>query len=236
MCPKWLCVSATVVGGALAISSSLQAAPRELVGINGSGQTVSSGWTWDVSAVDEPNVNLVFISLQGNNFFFEKDAKILKNEEPLVIRFNKISPTASNLVINDETVTNRTGTDWGSFRMELSSGSVGGVPNFVFTTSDGASGIGDFSIDPFKTFQFYNNNSGILVSGGVVKNGATWFPGSQSNTGLALSANNQVGDSFTLKEIAIPIPLPAAAWTGLTTLIGICAVNGIRRVRRSMTA
>jgi len=219
----------------LAISSSLSAAPRELVGINGSGQTVSSGWTWDVSTADEPNVNLVFITLQGNNFFFEKDAKILKNEEPLVIRFNKISANAANLVINDETVTNRTGSDWGGFRMELSSGSVGGVPNFVFTTSDGAAGIGDFSIDPFKTFQFYNNNSGILVSNGVVANGATWFPGSQSKTGLALSAaNNQVGDSFTLKEISIPIPLPAAAWTGATTLIGICAVNGIRRARRSM--
>jgi hypothetical protein len=230
MIGKWIKASAAAVA-AFAFAGMAHATPQELVGPDGNGGTISSGWTWDVSAADAPMVNLVFISASNGNFYFEKDAELTHINEPLVITFNKISDNASNLVINDESVVNHTGTDWSAFRMELSSGSNGGVPNFVFTTSDGAPGIGDFSIDPFTSFQFYNQNSGLLVNGGVVHNGETWFPGSESNTGLAIMNTGSVRQSFVLKEIPVAIPLPAAAWTGLSTLVGLGLVGARKRVR-----
>jgi len=237
MLSKWFSASA-VIAGAIGIGSvNVQATPRELVGKDASGNVVSSGWTWDVSAADEPLVNLVWIRTEGSNFFFEKDAHLTSASDPLVIRFNRINPSAKTLVINDEYVTNNTGADWTGFRMELSSGSVGGTPNFVFMAHDGAPGIGDFSIDPFTQFTFYNNNSGVLFNGGSpVKSGSTWFPGSQSDTGLALVANFTTADSFSLKEIpvtGIVIPIPASAWSGLSMLVGLGLIQGWRKLRTS---
>ena len=48
-------------------------------------------------------------------------------------------------------------------------------------------------------------------------------------SGLSLIANNSSSDHFTLKEMPIsgspggpnPIPLPSAAWAGLTTMLGL---------------
>jgi len=232
MVPKWILATVAIAG--FGITTGASAAPRDLVGIDGSGNKVSSGWTWDISAAQESLANLVFIRLEGNNFFFEKDAHLTSAGDPLVITFNKVDPNAKNLVINDENITNLTGQDWTSFRFDLSSGSSGGTPSFAFATSNGASGIGDFNIDPFTTFQFQNSNSSIQFGGGTVKNGATWFPGSQSTTGLMIVANGQTASSFSLKELpnGTPIPLPAAAWSGLTVLAGLVAVNGVKRLRQ----
>ena len=227
---KWLRASAVLLG-AFGLAAVAQAAPVELVGTDSSGKTVDSGWSWTTS--DPSIVNLVFIKVSGNQFFFEKDAEMKLANTPLIITFSKTSATPDTLVINDEAVTNHTGTDWNAFRMELSSGSSGAAPNFAFTTSNGSSGIGDFKIDPFTAFTFYNNNAGLLLNGGVVKNNTTWFPGSQSNTGLALMANAQTADTFSLKEIAVPtaIPLPAAAWSGLSMLLGLGALGTLKKIK-----
>jgi len=236
MFAKWVTVSAAAVLGTVGLCNFAGAAPKALNGIDANGNTVSSGWTWDVSSALAPLVNLVFIRTEGNNFFFEKDAEIQRISDPIVITFNRVSNNASTLVINDEAVVNNTGQDWNSFRMELSSGSTpGGQPNFAFMTSDGAPGIGDFRIDPFNTFSFSNGNSTLELTGGTVKAGATWFPGAQSNTGLAIVANANDA-TFTLKEIpgggGVVIPLPAAAWTGLSGLLGLGVLAAAKRVRR----
>lgn len=237
MIAKW--VTASAAAAVLGFTSFANATPRELTGVDASGNTVSSGWTWDVSAALEPLVNLVFIRTEGNNFFFEKDAEIQRISDPIVITFNKVGTSASTLVINDEAVVNHTGQDWTGFRMELSSGSVGGTPNFAFMTSDNAAGIGDFKIDPFKTFTFADQNSTLILGGGTVANNTTWFPGAQSNTGLALVASG-AGATFTLKEIPITggsvvIPLPAAAWSGMSGLLGLGAIGGFKRLRRKLS-
>jgi len=230
---KWVTLSAAAVLGFAGIAS---ATPKELTDNNGN----SSGWTWDVSAATEPFVNLVFIRTEGNNFFFEKDAEFKNVTDPIVITFNKIGgASAKTLVINDEAVQNNTGVDWTSFRLDLSSGSNGGTPNFAFVTSDSSPGIGDFKIDPFTQFQFSNANSTLLLNGGTVKAGSTWFPGAQSNTGLSIVATG-TDTTFTLKELAnagagpgpTPIPLPAAAWTGLSGLIGLAVVSAARKARQ----
>jgi hypothetical protein len=231
---KWLSASAVAAIGIIGLGeTNLQAVPRELTGSIG-GSTVSSGWTWDTP--DFSNVELKWVRTEGNNFFFEKEATFTRASDPIVITFNRIDPNAKTLVINDESVTNNTGVDWTAFRMELSSGSSGGTPNFTFVTSDGAPGIGDFAIDPYQTFTFYNNNSGILFGGGSpVKNGHTWFPGSMSDTGLALVASSSSVGTFTLKELPVTgstvIPIPAAAWSGLSMLVGLGLIQGWRKLR-----
>jgi len=233
MLAKWVTLSAAALLGFAGLS---QAAPKPLTDNTG----VSSGWTWDVSSASEPFVNLVFIRSSGNQFFFEKDAEFRTNDV-LTITFNKVDPNAKTLVINDETVVNNTGTDWNGFKLELSSGSVAGTPNFAFATSDSAPGIGDFRIDPFAAFQFYNANggaanTGLLLNGGQpLKSGATWFPGAQSNTGLAIVATG-TDTTFTLKEIpqtgTTVIPLPAAAWSGLSGLAGLAIIGLVKKTRR----
>jgi len=237
MYAKWVTASAAAaLLASVGFVNSATAAPRPLTGIDGNGNTVDSGWTWDTSAALAPLVNLVFIRTEGNNFFFEKDAEIQRISDPIVITFNRVGANASTLVINDEAVVNNTGQDWTNFRMELSSGSsAGGTPNFAFMTSDGTPGIGDFRIDPFTSFTFSNSNSALQLSGGTVKAGSTWFPGAQSNTGLAIVANAN-DNTFTLKEIpgggGVVIPLPAAAWTGLSGLLGLGLLGAAKRVRR----
>jgi len=230
---KWFTRSiAAFVVGALGFASAASASPKELVGIVDGG-TVDSGWAWEVSSAVQPLINLVFIRTAGNQFFFQKDVEILRADDPIVITFTRTSANAKTLVINDEAVTNHSGADWQGFRMELSSGSVGNTPNFAFTTSDGAPGIGDFKIDPFTAFTFYNNNSGLLLNGGTVKSNATWFPGSQSNTGLAIIANLATSQTFSLKEIPLAvaaIPLPAAVWSGSSMLLGLGLVASRKRL------
>ena len=226
-------------GGALTLATAFSSAtPQPLNGVDANGNTISSGWTWDTATPEL--VNLVFIRAEGSNFFFEKDATITRVSDPIVITFNRVSTTASTLVINDETIQNNTGVDWEAFRMELSSGSTGGgTPNFAFMSHDGSPGIGDFNIDPFAQFTFYSNNSGLLLNGGsAVKAGSTWYPGANSDTGLAIVANTSTVSTFTLKEFAVPatiIPLPAAAWTGMSTLLGLGFLGAAKKFRSYLT-
>ena len=233
MISKWFTRSiAAFVVGALGCASYTSASPKELIGVIDGG-TVDSGWAWDVSSAVQPLVNLVFIRNEGNQFFFQKDVEFLRASDPIVITFTRTSADAKTLVINDEAVTNHTGVDWQGFRMELSSGSVGNTPNFAFTTSDGAAGIGDFKIDPFTQFTFYNSNAGLLLHGGTVANNSTWMPGSQSNTGLAIVANLLTSQTFSLKEIPIAaavIPLPTAAWSGMSMLLALGVIRSRKRV------
>src|SRR5262249_34235531 len=135
---KWIRALAVLVSVA-GLATLARAAPKELTGVDSQGHSVDSGWSWDTP--DFSLVNLVFVKTANSQFFFQKDADIKLANTPLVITFQRTSSNASTLVINDERVTNDTGSDWNAFRMELSSGSVGSSPNFAFTTSNGSSGI-----------------------------------------------------------------------------------------------
>jgi len=231
--------SVAVSGAAMLIlnPSSAQAANIPLVDNNG----VSAGWTVSVPDVDAGNVNLRFSSESGNRFFFIKDATFNNNTDPLVLTFDKTDPNAKDLVIQNENLTNHSGADWTGFRTILSSGSVSGTPNFSFVTSDNQPGLGDFSIDPFTSFQFLSSNTELFVNGGTVAANGVWHPGSQSGTGLAIVTSASTNTHFSLKEIPIGgtgggggtvVPLPAAAWTGLSTLLGLGLLSGTRKLYR----
>jgi hypothetical protein len=233
---KWVTFSAAILSGTL-LASQAGAVTKDLVGINPDGTTFSSGWQYSVADNLAPDLNLVFIRKEGNDFFLEKDVTIRHPSDAVVITFTKTSATANNLVINDEAVNNQSGLDWIGFRFTLSSGTTapGTTPFYSWAFRDAGGGLsqnrGDFRIDPFTAFHFENDAQDLIVDGGTVANGSTWFPGAQSDTSLAIVASANASNTFTLKEIPIPIPLPAAAWTGLTGLVGLALARATKRAR-----
>lgn len=205
--------------------------------LDANGQTI--GWTVTVPDSSAGDVTLRFSSASGNRFFFVKDATIRSTTDPLILTFTRTSTSAPELVIQNEILLNSSGSDWSGFRTFLSSGSTGGTPQFSFVTSDNAPGLGDFNIDPFTSFSFLSQNTELFVNGGTVAKGDTWRPGSASGTGLAIVTSNSSATTFQLKELPQtagggtpnnPIPVPAAAWMGLSTLIGLGLLANARKL------
>lgn len=235
MLRRWVIISAAAVFGVAGAVNPAGAAPKVLTGIDSSGNTFSSGWTWDVPDAVVGQVNLVFIRSSNGAFFFEKDAVISDNKVPLVISFAPIDgETQHQLVISDEAVRNNSGEDWTGFTMSLSASSG----SFGFGTSDGSSGIGNFNIDPFTTASFSNGTADLTVGGGTVASGTTWFPGAGSTTGLTMNVTGN--QAFTLTEAPVTsgpgpvIPLPASLWTGLSGLAGLAAIGAAKNARKRL--
>jgi hypothetical protein len=232
MVPTWITKSALLALGcaALLAGQTARAVSIDLVDNTGA----PAGWRVTIPDDIAADVNLTFQRSSGNQFFFTKTATIRNNSDPIIMTFDRTSATAKDLVIANESITNASGADWTGFRTFLSSGSVSGTPNFALTTSDGSAGIGNFAIDPFTTFQFVSNNTELFLSGGTVVNGSVWNPGSTSSTGLAIVTNNATSTHFALKEMPISgpgviIPVPTAAWAGLSTMLGLCLVSAGRK-------
>jgi hypothetical protein len=229
---KWFKRSALLaIGGALLLSSKMvSAAPVDLLDSAGA----STGWSLDMPAGQ--NASLTPLRVAGNQAFFTKTATFTNATDPIILSFSRTSDTAKQLVIGDEAITNSTGQAWTGYRMIISAGSVGGTPNFAFVSSTEL-GAGDFNLDPFTAFKLVNNNSELQLSGGTVDIGGVWKPGSATSTGLAVVTNNSASDHFTLKEIPIvgtvpppvAIPLPTAAWAGLSTMLGLSFIGAGKR-------
>ena len=238
---KWVVVSAAAIAGLIGSANFTQAAPKALTGVDASGNTFSSGWTWEVADASAGQVNLVYIRTDASGaFFFEKDAVISNNNSPLVIRFAPVAgETQAPLVIADEAVANNSGADWSGFRMVLSATSG----SFGFGTTDGSQpgAAGGFRIDPFTTATFASGTSDLTLGGGTVASGSTWFPGAQSSVGLSLVVSGN--QAFELKEIALTggntgpgpaIPLPAGVWTGLSGLAGLALLGAAKHAKRHL--
>jgi len=240
MFAKWVTVSAAaILGCSLAFSPSAFGLSKELTGIDGNGNTIDSGWSWTVSDTLAPLVNLVFIKTSGSQFFFEKDATFQNTTTPVTITFAKTNSNAKSLVISDEVLVNKSGSSWNQFSMSLNSTSSGNTHGFAFATSDNSSGLGDFKISPFTSFAFTQNNSVLTLSGGTVADNTTFFPGSGSTTGLAIVANGSSSNFDLVEQPNIGggtpppvVPLPAAAWTGLSGLIGLGLLKSFKNIGR----
>jgi hypothetical protein len=211
---------------------SASAYTEELVSPTG----VDSGWAANYNDSLTPQLNLVYKGMVGNDFFIEKDATFNANDMGgLEITFTKTNSNADTLVINDESIINNSGVSWSGFNFELGTGSTGGTPGFAFANTSGSSigtGANDFDISPFTSFAFSSNNTILSMTGGTIANGAVWMPGATSQSGLAIVASGDGESSFVLKEIPNAIPLPAAAWTGLSTLIGLGLVGVAKNARK----
>lgn len=222
-------VKSLSVAGAVGLmaAGSVQARTVDLVDDSG----VSSGWQATIpDAGDGNSVQLSFVRSANGVFFFDKTATLTTNDAALVIEFTRVSDNASTLAIGTESLTNATGEDWIGFRTFLSTATAAGGTGVGFQLSLEPDG---FDIDPFTVMNFTNNNTEMDVSGGTVAAGAAWTPGSATAGGVAIISGNAADDRFLLKEIAIPIPLPAAAWTGLSMMAGLGLLGAAKRVRRA---
>jgi hypothetical protein len=226
---KWIKLSVAALA-ATVFSLSAHAVTVPLTGTDANGNTVNSGWVAvysDAYAAAGWNVNLTFtgLSADGSQFDFEKSATFKSPAgdgiDGLEISFQKVDPNAKELVISDEVLQNQTGTDWSAFQWKLASG---GTAAFTFAATGPAS---SFAISPYTNMSFADSNSTINFNGGSVAQGATWSPGANSSTGIAIVSGSE--DSFVLKEIPVAIPLPAAAWTGLSSLLGLALLSTAKK-------
>jgi hypothetical protein len=98
------------------------------------------------------------------------------------------------------------------------------------TYADSSSG---FNGDVFNTTALSQDKKVVTLSDGTLANGASFFPGFGKNGGdLTINASG----SFSLNEGAgtppIVIPLPAAAWMGISGLLGLGAVQSLKKWRK----
>lgn len=164
------------------------------------------------------------------------------------ITFEQIDVSAVPLIIiNDETVVNKTGQAWGGFRFILESGAdgTGTFTHWDPTNTFNPPDPGGFSIDPFTTATFGANTAGqantvLTFGGGIVPSDTpgddVWSPGGISGELRLLAEPVGAGfalRSFVLKEQPIAlIPLPAAAWTGLSGLAGLGLLGSLKKMRK----
>lgn len=208
-------LSVAVVACAAAMSVS-EFASAGLVTV----QLGNSGWQAEWDNALNPLVDINFVDQVGDAVFIQKSIEFTSfTAVPIV--FRQISQNAvSNIVIDDEILTNSTGLPWTDFHMSLSS-------NLNNTAFDPANSAG-FSVAPFTNSVFSAGNTQLdIFGGGSVPDGGIWFPGLTSgqlwiHVDLAPTAPTV----FTLTEVPTPAP-------GVLGLLATSLVVGTGRRRRS---
>lgn len=174
---------------------------------------------------------------------------------PIDVAFTQTSADAKQLtVINSEFITNHTGKAWTSFTMSLidATNGVNGSAVFDPAATGTFNSSGGFNIRPFQNGAFSAlsvNNQVLTLTGGTVPTGPSpsndnsnvFTPGGGGTLGQLVINANPIRSggfkTFVLREqpnvgpTPPPIPLPAAAWTGLSGLIGLGLVSGLRKLR-----
>lgn len=212
-----------------------------------------SGWTasWDASLDPVLSIGVDLSSSDADSVVIEKSITFNSSfvtdgqVDPATIVFQQTTADAKRLVmVADETVVNDTGLAWNGFRMTILDGTTGTDVDSRFDPA--ATGIGTpggFDVSPFTTASFSQNDQILDLGGGTLADGQTWTPGQGPDNGelviIGLPASGGDGlRSFALKEEPLAgggpppvIPIPAAAWTGLSGLIGLGAYGSVRKVR-----
>ena len=123
-------------------------------------------------------------------------------------------------------------------------------PSCTVTKMDGSTGTdsdsqfdpnqSNFNTSPFTHQVFSDNNQVLTVDGGTIPSGGfpanLWLPGATVAGGQLVihAAPTACGTFkvFSLKEQPlIAIPVPAAAWTGLSGLIGLSLLGAAKKAR-----
>lgn len=183
----------------------------------------AAGWraTWDNSLDGLVQIIASDCSqLANGRVFIEKSAQFTQGPSPsgvfptISITFNQTAVTnVTRIIIEDEIITNSTGSDWTDFHMDLiDSGDA--VFDVAATAGSGGPPPIGFSIAPFTIAGFSNGNTRLDILGGVVPNGSQWFPGSGALDGeLHIAVNPHAQAPFTvfsLKETPTPEPTSLA--------------------------
>ncbi|MHC4236048.1 MAG: hypothetical protein ACYSUQ_13105 [Planctomycetota bacterium] len=174
---------------------------------------LGGGWQaeWDASL--DPFVSISSAGVVGDAVFIQKSAEFTQGPEggqfpSIPIVFRQIAYHAvSNIVIDDEIITNSTGVDWTDFHMQLLDGPDAMFDPALTAASGGPPPIG-FSIAPFSEAEFSVDNTSLDIWGGVVPDGNIWFPGNGAEDGqlwINVEAHEQEPFTvFTFKETPTP--------------------------------
>jgi hypothetical protein len=157
--------------------------------------------------------------------------------DPLELSFIQNNALATpQIVIDREVVYNDTGLDWTSFRMIIEDPMKNIAGGAVFDQAASAS----FDVSPFTSKQFISTatEEELLIAGGVLSDGEVWTPGADEGA-LVINAHpftaGSVHRSFVFKEQpqgGEAIPLPAAAFSGLSSLLGLGTLGAAKKLRR----
>lgn len=174
----------------------------------------ASGWE---AVFDDSLVGLVDIAVDlvtDDAVFIQKSAEFTQGPGPggfprIPILFRQTQADAvSQIIINDEIITNSTGADWTDFHFELLDGG-----DAVFDTSS------VFDTTPFNNQFFSPDGTEFTVDGfglgpggtdAIIPDGAVWFPGNGAFDGeliINVTPHAQAPFAvFTLKETPTPEP------------------------------
>jgi hypothetical protein len=205
----------------------------------GSMELGDSGWRARWAQSLNGLVDIDVISIEGDTMFIQKSAEFTQGPvngifPTIAITFRQVDDSnISNIVIDDEIVTNSTGVTWTGFVMKVIDGGDAVFDPTATANSGGGGPIG-WSIDPFTTANFRKDDTKLNISGGLVANDEQWFPGGGADDGQLWIDVTSGGEGdrtvFTLKErpTAAVIPAPSA-------LLGIAGCLGLlgRSRRRS---
>ncbi len=147
-----------------------------------------------------------------------------------LINFTQACPNASKTIsIATETITNKSGVTWTGFQNILASENTAVAP---------ATFAADFDSDDVSPFTSASTNAAhnvITYSGGKLPSGTTGIWGDNSVSDIVINANPTKADNqvFSLKELPLTaIPLPAAAWSGLSGLIGLGLMAHAKKLKK----
>lgn len=137
---------------------------------------IGGGWRASWAPSLDPFVSISTGVVIGDAVFIQKSAEFTQGPQggvlpAIPIVFRQINAAAvSNIIIDDEIITNSTGVAWMGFHFEiLDHGDALFDP--VATANSGGSGPIGFTINPFTKSKFSANNMVLDVFDGIVEDG-----------------------------------------------------------------
>jgi hypothetical protein len=229
MTGKFKIAAAAAFAAIIGVASSASHAATTIV-------TVNSGGTYDGWTITFPQGEgvalLQDVTPSGTNLVLEKFADFTAGSPAsFLINFMQSSPTAAGTItITNESVVNGTSANWSGFEMSL------GTPLSGLVTAPTITGV---FVPPTGGGVDYTNvstTSSSVTYSGSQPGGTTSLWGEGNNGGqLVIDANpssGQIGQDFTLKETPLTVPVPAAAWSGLTGLMGLGLLASGKKLKK----
>ncbi|HTW95537.1 MAG TPA: hypothetical protein VMD30_12120 [Tepidisphaeraceae bacterium] len=218
----------TKSAAALAVAAALGMAAHA----NAAATVLTSGDVVDGWRISFPT-GISLVSDGGMQLTLEKFAAF-DSLEGLDITFTQVSYSASpDITIADESITNESGKSWGGFQFLLTDTlqGMGGKSSFAQSFN-----LNDPSENFFTTTNLTPQD--VTLGGGIQPNTYTSELGYDADGGqLVIDASPAPMCEMKVlnfKEIPIvaAVPAPAAAWTGLSGLLGLGILGSVKKLKK----